>query len=98
MRVLESMALIELGWANLDRGALDDSARHLDLALRLTRERGQRLAEARALRVLGLLAQAHGDVDEARAQWAEALAIFAYIGVPEADEVRRLVDAARRQD
>ncbi|MGH8897100.1 MAG: tetratricopeptide repeat protein [Egibacteraceae bacterium] len=56
------------------------------------REVGDRHTEALNLHKLGLMIHAVQGSSAARTYWADALAIFADLGAPEADEVRVLLD------
>ncbi|WP_158888250.1 tetratricopeptide repeat protein [Amycolatopsis anabasis] len=92
--LLQPRALTELARAYLDSGDRDQAARHASEALELARERGQLLAEARALHVQGLLRQAEGDAAAARHRWRAALELFVEIGAPEAEDLRPLFTAS----
>lgn len=91
MSVLEAPTLVEYAWALLDLADIQEAARQATLALGLTRMRGQRLIEARALHVLGLTCAATGAQEVAGDHWREALTILTDIGTSEADEVRQLL-------
>ncbi|SMD27033.1 DNA-binding transcriptional activator of the SARP family [Kibdelosporangium aridum] len=91
-RTFEIEVLNSLGEAA--RGASDPAealALHQE-ALQLSEETGLRSELARAYNGLG---QAHhdlGDENAARAQWEKALALYKELGVPEADDVRKILD------
>jgi tetratricopeptide (TPR) repeat protein len=93
MRLLEGRAVTELAHGYLELGNLGQAAAHAQRALKVVRERRQRLIEARALRVLGLVYRAGRDVEAARSHWLAAMEILTEIGTPEADEVRALLGA-----
>ena len=92
MRLLEGRALTQLAHAQLELGELERAARTAERAVRVSRERKQRLHEARALIVLGLVRRAGGDARAARPLWQAAWDIVSVIGAPEAQEVRELLD------
>jgi DNA-binding SARP family transcriptional activator/Tfp pilus assembly protein PilF len=54
---------------------------------------GDKYEQARALNGLGRAFHATGDSGDARQQWHQALALFAELGTPEADEVRSQLSA-----
>ena len=60
-------------------------------AISIHRVTGHRPGEARALLVLGKALAATGCDRDAYAAWQEALALFAGMGMPEAEEVRELI-------
>jgi Tfp pilus assembly protein PilF len=91
MRLLEGRALTELAHGYLALGNLEQATMHAQRALRAVRTRRQRLAEARALHVLGLVRQASRDPEGAASAWRAALEIFTGIGTPEAEDVRALL-------
>lgn len=94
MRVLECAAFTELAADHLAIADLAAVARHAGHALDIALADGQRLNEARARHVLGLLHDTRGEPDAARAQWRLALEILTDIGAPEAPEVSRLLMTA----
>jgi tetratricopeptide (TPR) repeat protein len=90
-RILQGEALTALAAVDLD---LDLPGRAIDRAgeaLTIHRETGHRLGEARALLVLGHAEHSAGEHSAAVGHWRQALALFADIGAPEADDVRTLV-------
>ncbi|KAA2264692.1 tetratricopeptide repeat protein [Solihabitans fulvus] len=87
----KSVAYLALARIDLDIEKFDDAVVHAELALATARETGQRLVEARALHVLGLVRQATGDTHTARDCWGQALAIFEAVGTSEAAEVNALL-------
>jgi hypothetical protein len=69
---------------------VDQAAEHARRALGLHRDTGYRLGEARTLMVLGHVRRQADGEEAAIPCWRQALAIFAEIGAPEADQVRAL--------
>jgi tetratricopeptide (TPR) repeat protein/transcriptional regulator with XRE-family HTH domain len=63
-------------------------------AAMVCREAGNRQGEASALRWLGAALEALGDLGRARAAWQAALALYTVLDLPEAEELRRLLDEA----
>jgi hypothetical protein len=59
----------------------------------VSRDRKQRLNEARALTVLGLIRRAGGDAPGALLLWQAAFDIVNAIGTPEAEVLRELLEA-----
>jgi non-specific serine/threonine protein kinase len=97
-RGLEAWAVVFEGMTELFTGEREAARAHLEEALRLHRELGQRVGEARALGLLALL-RAPGDLEGARALIHDALALavaeddvwgqghcYAYLGLFAADE------------
>jgi DNA-binding SARP family transcriptional activator len=99
-RALLAMLLIEAGRVvSTDRliaeiwgDAAPTSVRRL-----LNGASGHRLAQARALVVLGHALYESADVDTALRRWREARNLFTDIGVAEAEEVRGLIDKHRQR-
>jgi hypothetical protein len=52
------------------------------------------VGEARALHWLGVALEALGDLGRARVAWQAALALYTVLDMPEAEELRRLLDEA----
>jgi predicted ATPase len=69
-----------LGLALYQAGRADTGRPHLDAALAVSREVGDRHRESAALDILGLLHHSQGRMDEARASFDAALAIACEIG------------------
>jgi tetratricopeptide (TPR) repeat protein len=95
-RVLEGGALVALAEIHLDRGDHAEANRYATRALAVHRSTGYRLGEARALSSLGRAARKAQRQTAALAYWQAALHLFADLGVPEADRVRRLMTAVQR--
>jgi DNA-binding SARP family transcriptional activator/tetratricopeptide (TPR) repeat protein len=91
MGILEAAALTELAYDHLELGELDAAGVEIVRALESASRRGQRLSEARALHVLGLIRQRVGGREDAIAHWQAALEIFADLRTPELDEIRALL-------
>lgn len=69
----------------------------LTTALTLASQAGDKRQRARAHHGLARGYEATGDPDQASSHWREALAIYAELGAPEADQVQaRLTAAASR--
>ena len=80
--------LFNLGRVYLRLHRLDEALPRLTEALRLHREAGDPMGEASALKYLGMVHEATGNVTEARESLTVALAIFEKIGEnAEAEEV-----------
>jgi len=71
---------------------LEESLEWFDAGLSVFREIGDRLSEGKTLTGLGRTRDLNGDATAAAAAWREALTIFQELGVPEAAEVRRLLE------
>jgi tetratricopeptide (TPR) repeat protein/transcriptional regulator with XRE-family HTH domain len=84
----EGIALHNLGEAYREPGQFAEAIDYYQQALASHREAGARYFEGRALDCLGFVLERTQDVNAAQACWREAFAIFAELGVPEADEVR----------
>ena len=69
-----------LGAALGNAGRGEEARAHLERALALHREAGERRGEGNALAQLGIVHIQDGRVDEARAAWEAALALFREIG------------------
>jgi DNA-binding SARP family transcriptional activator len=81
--VVEGQAQTELAAVELSRGRPESAIDHATRALRIHRETGYRLAEARTLRLLGKALRDLVREEEAAARCKEALAILADLGLPE---------------
>jgi DNA-binding SARP family transcriptional activator/tetratricopeptide (TPR) repeat protein len=88
-------ASVRNGLGELSRatGPAGDGRSWFESALDVARDIGDRFEEARALTGLGDLDAAGGERTAAGDRWGAALAIFADLGVPEADEVRSRLTA-----
>lgn len=89
--VLEGLAHTALAdiYLGLDRPG--QALGYARLARTILRDAGHRLGHARALLAIGHAEHRTGDLDGAARHWQRALDLFADIGAPEADEVRRLL-------
>lgn len=97
VKLLESRCLTELALACAGGGRLAEAAGHASRALALARERGQRLAEARALRAGGAIRLELGERGNAREHWKLAAGLFDEIGTPEAAEIEGLLSGVQAQ-
>ncbi len=87
----QAVALNGVGEALLAAGQpFDACARHAD-ALAVAEQICNRYEQARAHDGLGRAWQALGQPDRARAHWQQALDLYSWLGVPEADQVRILL-------
>ncbi|HZM83152.1 MAG TPA: tetratricopeptide repeat protein [Candidatus Limnocylindrales bacterium] len=89
---VESGALIDLGETLRSAGLHPEAADAYGSALALTQQTGDRYEQARALCGLAHLNVLAGEPDLARERWSSALALFEALDVPEAEEVRHLMD------
>jgi tetratricopeptide (TPR) repeat protein/transcriptional regulator with XRE-family HTH domain len=93
----QAEALNGLGEALLAVGHADYArARHAD-ALALAIQAGDNYEQARAHNGLASACQATGDVEQANRHWQQALARYAHLHAPEAEQVRTVMTAAGRQ-
>ncbi|HZM75285.1 MAG TPA: tetratricopeptide repeat protein, partial [Candidatus Limnocylindrales bacterium] len=90
-RVLEAQAQSMLAALHLATGDHDAALDHAKRALVICQETGHRLGEARALRLIGDAMSVYKGRETARPDWQRAWAIFADIGVPEANELVNLL-------
>ncbi len=90
-RVYEGNALTTLATVHHRLGEQRQAADHARQALALHRRTGHRLGEARTHVTLGRIQHATGRIDQALDHWHVAEDLFAAAGVPEADDVRRLL-------
>jgi tetratricopeptide (TPR) repeat protein len=74
---LHSLSVLQLGEASLLAGHLEDARASAERSLKLTRERGERGAEAWALRLLGEIASHpdHADAVAAEGHYGAAMAL-----------------------
>jgi tetratricopeptide (TPR) repeat protein/transcriptional regulator with XRE-family HTH domain len=87
-RTAEAEALNRLGEVLRAADQPGDARACHTAALELAGQTGDQYQQAQAHDGLGHACSATGDLDEARRQWQEALACYAELGVPEADQVR----------
>jgi DNA-binding SARP family transcriptional activator len=90
-RAVEASTLHALGRANRRLGRLDAALLNQQEGVAITEPLGDRYYQAACLRELGSIWHARGDRDQAERYWRRALALFAALDVPDADEVRRLL-------
>jgi tetratricopeptide (TPR) repeat protein len=87
-RILEACALNCLGEVLFRTGNAGQARAHHATALRLASKADVPREQAHAHSGLAHAYQTDGDLVQARRHWQEALAIYAAIGAPEADEIR----------
>jgi DNA-binding SARP family transcriptional activator/Flp pilus assembly protein TadD len=87
----EARALNGLGEASLATGLPADARHHHAAALDLSRQASAQPEQARAHEGLGNACNAQGDHGEARRHWQEALAVYAELGLPEAERVSAML-------
>ena len=93
----QAEALNGLGEALLAAGQAGYArTRHAD-ALALALQAGDHYEQARAHSGLASACQATGDAEQASRHWQQALARYAYLRAPEAEQVRTILDAAARR-
>ncbi len=81
------LVLSSLGTAEWRMGRMEEARGHLETALAIHRERGERRREGEDLRSLGKLHSFQGRVDEARAHYEAALTVLRAIGDRNAEGV-----------
>ncbi len=86
-RVNIGATLLQLAPAQLGRGRPAEAIDAAEAALELYRQLGSEFGRARALAELGRARRELGQLDQARALWTEAFAIFTDLGHPQAAEV-----------
>ncbi|MBM9505123.1 AfsR/SARP family transcriptional regulator [Actinacidiphila acididurans] len=87
----EGMTLYRLAGVYLASGRWREAASHVEQALVILREVGGEWRTANALTMLGRALARLDQPVRAHACWRDALGIYAALGSPEADEVRRLL-------
>jgi tetratricopeptide (TPR) repeat protein len=92
----QAEALNGLGEAFLAAGRLAAARAHLHDALGLASQLADQYEQARAHHGLGRAWHALGDSGQARGQWRRALALYARLGAPEADQIRTELAGASR--
>lgn len=95
---VETGALIDLGEVHRAVGRTDDAEACYQAALRLAERSGDRYEKARALSGTAALRHDAGDRTAATAHWTEALALYADLGLPDAEEVRVRLAAVAAPD
>jgi tetratricopeptide (TPR) repeat protein len=76
-------------------GRADEALTHFRSAVELAREHAHHDQEARALAGIAATLAGHGDLDQARGYWREALELYVSLNMPQAEEVRaRLMEAS----
>jgi DNA-binding SARP family transcriptional activator/tetratricopeptide (TPR) repeat protein len=93
-RAGEAIALNGLGELFLATGRPDDARARHTTALSLARDIGHKHEQARAHKGLGHDWAAAGDRGQACSHWELALAIYAELSAPEAEEIRAVLAAA----
>jgi DNA-binding SARP family transcriptional activator/tetratricopeptide (TPR) repeat protein/DNA-binding XRE family transcriptional regulator len=88
LHIFEAAALVERAWTQHALGDDIDAVECAQRALEVSRQRGQRLVQARAHHVLGVV---RADSDADFSDLREARRMYAEIGAPEAGEVDRLI-------
>jgi len=91
-RVLEVSTLTNLGRANRRLGRLDEALARQRESMALSESMDDRYYRAEAMRELGATLLDMGDEPGAAAHWRSALRLFTELGVPDADEVRSLLE------
>ncbi|MEV4690658.1 tetratricopeptide repeat protein [Micromonospora echinospora] len=86
-RVYEAEALNGLGMALLAVGDIETARARLHAALSLAERTGDRREQANAHDGLAHICRHVGDVGQARRHWEAALAVYAELGLPEADRI-----------
>ncbi len=89
MRGLEAAALVALAGWELHAGDRDAACAHARLAVTVCQATGHRVAEVRAMLLLGRAA----DLPEAQSCLQAALDLAVAIGLPEADRIREMKEA-----
>jgi tetratricopeptide (TPR) repeat protein len=84
-----------LGYAELHLGNFAEAAGHLETALGLCRDYGNRISEAAILTHLGDARHAAGELPRARQAWQQALDIYDDIQHPDAEKVRAKLTGTR---
>jgi transcriptional regulator with XRE-family HTH domain/tetratricopeptide (TPR) repeat protein len=85
--VTEGATLLELSRAHLELGHGDQAIHEATAAVELYRQTGNNYGEAQAMAVLGRAAREAGHPAQARRHWLGAAALFAKLGLPQADEI-----------
>jgi DNA-binding SARP family transcriptional activator/predicted negative regulator of RcsB-dependent stress response len=88
LRPAEVEVLVLLGRLHLHLGEVQQALACALQSVELSRATGQRMVQARALRLTGDALAADGDQSAARESWQQALELFADIGAPEAAALR----------
>jgi Flp pilus assembly protein TadD len=95
-RLLEAPAATAHATVTLAQGRLDEAIDRATAALVVHDDIGYKLGQARTRMLLGEAQDRRGDRHAARDQWRRALTLFTELGLPEAAEVRGLLDRASR--
>ncbi|MFB4313092.1 BTAD domain-containing putative transcriptional regulator [Actinomadura sp. 21ATH] len=98
LRARESYVLLRIAETRLRLGRPREARSSAGKSLAVGREIGDQYQQGRALTVLGRVLAALGEPDGARRCWEEALELYGGLGVPEAGEVRRLLDGDAAAD
>jgi tetratricopeptide repeat protein len=75
-------------------GRPEQAVRWAEAGVTVCRQAGNRHGEATCLRWLGTALHALGQPDRARASWQAALTLYDTLGLPDGEELRRLLDEA----
>lgn len=92
---LETVVRNDIGGALHVGGHGGEARTQFEAALVRAEETGDRYEKARALAAIGHLCAESGDLAGAAQNWRDAAGLYADLGVPEADELRALLDGAR---
>ena len=85
-----------LGVVYMKLGRLREALEHQEESLKLYRELGDSYGQAEALRDLGDVLLANGNLQEAQASWQEALHLCEAMRIPETEEIRDRIAAIRQ--
>ncbi|MFC0071290.1 BTAD domain-containing putative transcriptional regulator [Umezawaea endophytica] len=89
---LEGRTETLLAWLAFEAQDLLAAREHAQRALTVHTDADSQFDQARALHVLGLALAASGDHEQARSSWRQALDRLAGVSIPDADELRLLLD------
>lgn len=92
-RAAQGLTNSDLAAAYCHRGQPGRALACLRESLAIFQELGMPRGQAESLRALGETLRALDRLEEARAHWREALAIFEHLHTPDADEIRALLTA-----
>jgi Flp pilus assembly protein TadD len=91
----EALAIFRIAEVQLQLGRSQEAVDEARSALRVLRETRHSWGQGHALRVLAEALEALGRPDEARVHRVQALELFERIHVPEAEDMRALLDPSR---
>ena len=92
-RIRQTSALVGLGDTLRFTGHTDEAMARYQSALAMARETGDRYEEAHALEGVGHILRDSGQTELARQHWTQAWEIYIELDIPEAEPVRRRLDA-----